>query len=112
MRKLILLAFATAACTLEPPFERNNPYDPINSPGLLRSVLDTAQLVGQRSEVSLALFGMPHTVVALRTPGVLHTAAMPSDRGTRVFTAVGVGSTWVVVRAADMLESVFVTVRP
>ncbi len=112
MRRLILLAFATAACTLEPPFERNNPYDPINSPMSLGSVLDTVQFVGQRIEVSLESFGMQRAVVALRTPGVLNTLVTPNDRENHVFTAVGAGSTWVVIRSDYTLDSVFVTVRP
>ena len=112
MRKLILLAFAATACTLEPPFERNNPYDPVNSPMALRSALNTMQFVGQRVEVSLESLGMQRAVVALRTPGVLNAAEAPNDRGTQVFTAVGAGSTWVVIRSDYSVDSVFVTVRP
>ncbi len=111
MRSLILLAFAATACTLEPPFERNNPYDPINSAGSLSSVLDTVQFVGQRSDVSLESLGMQRAVVALRTPGVLNATVTPNDRGNHVFAAVGAGSTWVVIRSKFTVDSVFVTVR-
>lgn len=49
MRKLVVLLLAVSACSLEPPFDRTNPFDP-GSPYPMRlvGVPDTVQAIGQR----------------------------------------------------------------
>jgi hypothetical protein len=49
MRRLFLLSFVALACSLEPPFDRTNPFDPGSPyPMRLEGVPDTVASIGER----------------------------------------------------------------
>lgn len=64
------------------------------------------------SAIQGAQFAMQRAVVTLRTPGVISAAYSPNTQGTYTFSAIGAGSTWIVIRSDRAVDSVQVTVAP
>lgn len=62
--------------------------------------------------VQQEIHAMRRAIVELRATGVLVSSVVPNNLGTYTFTAVGAGSTWIVIRSDHAVDSVQVTVTP
>ena len=79
--------------------------------GATTTVLSTARDAGN-SELSGLQYAMERARIVSRNPAVLASAVTPNGFGTYAFTAVGAGSTWVVITVDFATDSVRLVVNP
>ena len=64
------------------------------------------------NEVRFEQFAMQRAVVTIRNTAVINSQVTPNGTGMYVFSAVGAGSSWIVIRSDHAVDSVHVTVTP